>query len=586
MLLACVGWAPVAHAEPARLALGLIVKLKEGGVPTSVVRLSAASLPRDGTARLRQRMAAVAQRKRVSFLVQRPTAFAASLIHAGHAVSFAEAQAQAKRLREDPDVEWVIVNEIVPLQSLSVPQDPRYVSGEQTWLLPPQWPYMGRANVAGAWSLLEGRPLAPVVVAVLDTGILPHPDLAGRILPGYDFVSHTLVSNDGDGLDPDPTDPGDWMSAQDKQQHPDLFKNCREKPSDWHGLGVSGILAANSDSGQDGAGMLGQLRGPVDQRLLMPVRVSGKCGADLNSILEGLLWSAGVAYQGAPTLPSHPAKIINISFGGDDACRVSGQHDLAWLYTQTIATLRSRGVLVVAAAGNGDGKGLMGYSGPSIPASCAGVLAVTGLNQEGYKTRYANMIEQGVAVFSGEYDDSNPLITDGIVTTFNDGETVASAAFSMRPGRGTSYAAPQAVGVAAMMLAVYPELSVDQLILGIKVSAREHVRGGASCLAGQPQGNCYCTTQTCGSGVLDAGAAVQWAMDQRNNATGERDMAPVQLASVDFFTPNRQGDGTGLVVRSGSSGGGGGGLDRADLLGLACLLVVGWGRSRLTAGRP
>ena len=60
-----------------------------------------------------------------------------------------------------------------------------------------------------------------------------HPDLlragfGGRLLPGYDFVGEDynpsspynalgtfLIANDGDGWDPDPSDPGDWISSTD-----------------------------------------------------------------------------------------------------------------------------------------------------------------------------------------------------------------------------------------------------------------------------------------------------------------------------------------------------------------------------------
>ncbi|RZI79586.1 MAG: hypothetical protein EOP38_24995, partial [Rubrivivax sp.] len=195
------------------MAMGLIVKLKEAK-PPSVIRLKASAVPSDGSGRQRSRMADAARRKRVSFLVQRPTAFAAQVIHSGHPVTWAEANAQAERLRADPDVEWVVVNEIVKKQSI----DRAYIStsgalpvtSNQTWLgsvsgtgLP------GLANIAPAWTkLTDGRSLTPVVVAVLDTGIRPHPSLANRYLTGYDFVYRTLMANDGDGVDPDPTDPG------------------------------------------------------------------------------------------------------------------------------------------------------------------------------------------------------------------------------------------------------------------------------------------------------------------------------------------------------------------------------------------
>jgi serine protease len=55
-----------------------------------------------------------------------------------------------------------------------------------------------RANVA--WDTTNG---SGVVVAVLDTGIRPHADLAGQIVAGYDMIVDTTVSVDGDGRDGD-----------------------------------------------------------------------------------------------------------------------------------------------------------------------------------------------------------------------------------------------------------------------------------------------------------------------------------------------------------------------------------------------
>ena len=245
---------------------------------------------------------------------------------------------------------------------------------------PPRDPYYGGA--AGQWwlqavqgsdaSAIEGRlrgvpgylggwtagttGSAAAVVAVLDTGITAHPELAGRMLPGYDFVSdwdpvaRRGYANDGDGRDADPTDPGDWVSAADRSADPARYSSCVVENSSWHGTVIAGMVAALTDNGVGGAAMNWNGR-------VLPVRVAGKCGADLADIVDGMRWAAGLpacaTSDGAGNCTAfvapnpNPARVINISFGGSAACGAA--------YQQAIDDVRAApggGAVVVAAAGN------------------------------------------------------------------------------------------------------------------------------------------------------------------------------------------------------------------------------------------
>lgn len=548
-------------------AMGLIVKLKDK-VPQPLIKLKVSQRPADGAQSQRMRLSAAAKRQRVGFTANKPTAFGAHLIHDGQLIPLAEAEAEAARLRLDPDVEWVAVNRFEKPESVP-PGPPRDVTSQLTlgsaftgaydshyWLQPVASGGAGVAGFASAWALVEGLPqVKPVVVAVLDTGKLDHPDVDGRILPGYDFVSQ--YSNDGDGLDPDPTDPGDYMRM--------TVGECEAKSSSWHGLAIISMLTAPYDSGVAPGTVFGPgILSPLPGAQVLPVRIGGGCGALRSDIIEGMLWSAGVDYQGSPPRNQNPARVINLSFGGPGTCQTSSAGDV--LYRQTINTLTAKGVVVVASAGNKDAVG------PSVPASCPGVLAVTGLRANGAKTDYANRISgnfaavgyRGLAVASGD----STIAGNNMNLLFNSGaegpQTIAldvdlSCGGSPCVSEGTSFAAPQVAGVAALMMAVAPNLSGNEVRDAIMATAasRGHQAGvGPSCSVAQ--GACTCTTATCGVGRLDAAAAVQWAI---NNAVGP-DYTSAD-ASADYFVPDR--------LKSRGGGGGGGSSDASLLVLLAAL---------------
>lgn len=563
------------------MAMGLIVKLKDAK-PQSVVRRAASRVPSEAAPQLRMHMADVARRKRVSYLVHRPTAFAASVIHAGFPVPVAEARAQAERLRADPDVEWVIVNEIERPAAVPAPNDTNY--NLQTWLQP--GPSLAGPDFPAAWDLMDGRTLSPVVVAVLDSGVANHADLTGRVnwAGGYDFVSEVEYAKDGSGQDADAHDPGDGIDRVNHPEdtNPQLFNTttCPDAASTWHGTRIAGILGAATDNA---AGVAGILR-PLSGQVILPVRVGGKCGAAVSDIVEGLLWSAGIAYNGSPAANPAPARILNLSFGGDGACdaaAIASVGSTAWLYDQTVSALRQKGALLIASAGNGDKNTHIGYATATRPASCPNVLAVTALNLQGFKATYANFVNHtvlrpGLATVGGDpYGPSDP----GLFSLSNAG-VYDVGADTYNYGSGTSYAAPMVAGTAALMLAVQPTLSVDELITGLTNSANVRAfpgGAGGACTAGN-RGNCNCTTATCGAGILDAGLAVNWAI---NHGTGSY----VSGASVSapFFTPERS---AGMARPSGGGGGAVGGLELLVLALTVSVAALGGGAARVRSGRP
>lgn len=583
-------------------ALGLIVKLRESGGVPSVVRLAATARPADSERVQLGRLHAAAHRRSTGFLAHKATAFGAHVVHPGRVMSLREAEQEAARWRADPDVEWVVVNErLKPMAPPTGGHLPSAVTTTPMWFEQQWWlqdtaalaEREGVPNIRPAWERLagSGRQLYPVAVAVLDSGWRDLPGMSGRWIPGYDFVSEAAYAKDGDGLDADATDPGDGLTEAEIAANPGTYPSpfCGAHASSWHGPAIAGMLGGQGDSSLGVMGMLPQLgRGGQGGPLIMPVRISGSCGAFVSDVIEGLLWSAGVRYHGEPSVNLSPARVLSLSFGGSGTCR-NPDSEADRLYQQAVVALRAKGALVVASAGNGDGS--TGAGGAARPANCEGVLAVTGLTRRGLKASYANKIESGLATVSGEAgSQSAGLLMPGY----------AEAGPAAVVAHGTSFASPIVAGVAAMMLSLDPSLTVDELRTLLTRTAafdgvlRPHIASTdlvspplpvpPACQAdGVPQGNCFCTTETCGAGILDADLAVATVLS-RLDARGGPQAFDEPSVTAAWFTPDRLQPGTpGGPSRSG--GGGGGALSWPWLLCWAALLALAPRRRRVNGKR-
>jgi serine protease len=557
-LAACAATAaPPPLAEP--LAMGLIVRLKNApshqaapvdatGRATPLARREAArwaALLRDAAL-----SGASGQREPVQRAVGRDQ----RLLDFGRGLTADEAERVAARLRRDPRVDWVAPN--LRERRMQVSSDP--LSAQQWWLLP-----AGGSDANAITERLRGVPgflsawrsgipgamgSAQAIVAVLDTGLTSHPDLAGRTLPGYDFVSDAVYANDGDGRDSDPADPGDWVSAADKAGDA-RFSGCEEERSSWHGTIITGIVAAATDNDLGVAGIAPQGR-------VLPVRVAGKCGAAVADIVDGMRWAAGLPVPGVPANP-HPARILNVSFGGNTACGPEYQTVIDELRVHGAGGL---GTLVVAAAGNGHGA-------VSRPASCRGVVGVAALNRDGFKTCYSNfggeLAATGIATVGGDDDQGgawHDLLADsGIVSVWNTG-TQSPAQAQYAALFGTSFAAPMVSGTLGLMLGVNPALSVDELLAGLARSARPHVTSPliGECSADNP-GRCICSSAHCGVGILDAAQAVLFAAHPATYVPPVR--WPEVIANAEVAQAKARGldlpPGTAVVVQAPASSGGG-----------------------------
>ncbi|MDP9258826.1 MAG: S8 family serine peptidase, partial [Actinomycetota bacterium] len=157
-----------------------------------------------------------------------------------------------------------------------------------------------------AWVVTRG---AGVVVAVVDTGVAPAPDLDGRLLPGWNVLARSDDATDDNG----------------------------------HGTHVAGTVAEVGGNGLAESGV-------APEASILPVKVLDSAGGGSDAdVAAGIVWAA-----------DHGARIINLSLGGSEPSTV---------LADGVAYARSRGALIVAAAGNDGGA-------VGVPARLAGVVAV------------------------------------------------------------------------------------------------------------------------------------------------------------------------------------------------------------------
>ena len=319
-------------------------------------------------------------------------------------------------------------------------------------------------GVREAWRYGRGK---GTVLAVVDSGIIAHPELEGRILPGYDFVSSARYANDGDGRDADATDPGDWVSKEDVESD-NFDEDCKEADSDWHGTHVAGIALADADNGVGIAGIA-----PLAK--LLPVRVIGKCGGTDRDLIDGMRWAAGLEVSGAP-INENPADVINLSLGGEQPCGGGLQ--------SAVDEITALGVMIVASVGN-EAKDASLYS----PANCFGTATVGALTVSGTLATYSN--------FGNFVDLSAPGGDTGsqIISTVDRGTTTPVGAGYASYG-GTSMAAPHLSGVLLIARGYDPLTPSDALYEVLFSNLAPFVPAS---------GSYACSVGYCGNGALDAG---------------------------------------------------------------------------------
>ena len=472
-------------AAPAALAfeppaptgeIGTIAEIPELGAPRIAVKYVGAAADRlEGEAALERSAVSLSEAAGTTLLHVRAMSGGAQVLAVVDAGRLAEAadtdvtaavQDVAERLSALPEVAYAEVERLFqPQQAVN---DPFYAQ---------QWHYAASdagpdlgIDVEAGWGRATGT---GVVVSVIDTGVLPHVDLAAGILPGYDFVSDPYIANDGGGRDADASDPGDWFAANG------CGPGSGPRNSSWHGTHVAGTVAAVTDNATGVAGVARDAR-------ILPVRVLGRCGGSNFDIYDAIRWSAGLAVPGAPA-NANPAQVLNLSLGGSGTCTAGFQ--------DAIDDAVGQGATVVVAAGNSDAD-----AANFAPASCDDVISVAGTSRTGARAFFgrpgAGSNFGAVVDIAAPGGETFATSADGILSTLNTGATTPQADTYVFY-QGTSMAAPHVAGVAALVHQADPGIAPAAVLARLQSTAQPFPSVPSR----------QCTTATCGAGIVDAGAA-------------------------------------------------------------------------------
>lgn len=285
-----------------------------------------------------------------------------------------------------------------------------------------------------------------VVVALIDTGVdFSHPDLADHI-------------------------------------HPDgrtFFLTGRPQDENGHGTLTAGIIAAAANNGLGGAGIASNVQ-------ILPLKVSPGNNARQLTVADAqeattYNFQDPIRYAASPE--RHGTRVININFASslDDPQE-----------RQAIAEVTQQGVLVVASSGNS------GQNRALYPAAYDCVLGVGAVD---HNAQRANFSTYGLGV---------DVVAPGVSIYGTD--VVGAKGYSQDDygaASGTSFAAPHASGVAALLFSARPDLSAGDVREIIMRSARDLGAPGFDAEYGY--------------GLIDAGAALALAQSWQANSAARSD---------------------------------------------------------------
>ena len=408
----------------------------------------------------------------------------------------------------DPSIKYIVPNRKVrPLSTQSFNAVRQWdmqlqASASPTWF---------GDNFVGVQNVVAGSPGNGVIVAVVDTGYVPHPNFLSNlvVLPGssnesygYQFISDCRTAGSCPASTPDAQanlspqpnalDLGDFVSSADESSA--YFAGCQVQPSDWHGSHVTGTVIAQGDDGTES----GQILGGAYGAMVLPVRVLGKCGGFTSDVIEGMLWAVGDTIPGLASNQQNQNKadVINLSLGSSGSCDAATQ--------DAIDLVNANGVIVVVAAGNANTN----VSNAS-PASCQGVISVASRGPTKQLAWYSNFGATTITASGGDdrvaapSPSSQPRVYSTIWSSLQQFVPTESPSFGYL--EGTSQATPHASAAVADIISYLKAhnttYSVADIIQVLNNTASYNYQ------------NCNGPNMCAASGILDAEAAMNYVIN-------------------------------------------------------------------------
>lgn len=304
-----------------------------------------------------------------------------------------------KQLESMDSVDYVVENSVY-----RIADEPMTLADP---LLSKQW-NLERVKATKVWREVEPFRKTKVKVAVIDTGVSnKHIDLKGRVSKGRSFLENGRFKSD--------------LSDDDH----------------GHGTFIAGIIAANTNN------QIGVASVSANSNIeVLPIKV-------MNSI--GFGESFDIA-QGIRYAVEKGAHIINLSISGQE-------NDLI---KNAIADATKKGILVVAAAGNGGENADLYFPGAlSQVISVGSTTSTNKLDSNSNRGKSVDLVAPGRALTSTSID------LNGLSNTN-----------FYRSGTGTSYATPHVAAIAAMYKLKYPDATVKEMRIALEKTATDLGRKG------------------------------------------------------------------------------------------------------------